>query len=138
MCLRISKEQELVIAETDIDCYKIVIKYDDKVLTLFQKHKIEIGCSYRSSVIRTSGKFYDNIEIGLHSFCEYKETMDFYNNNKLNLIEANWSYEIVRCIIPKGSKYYKGTFNYDCCPYDSYASTDITYVEIQPLLDYNV
>ena len=77
--------------------------------TIYQGFKVEIGETYTSEL----EKIDDSIEKGLHSF----ETME----------DAKYlSHIVAKCIIPKGSKYYKGTFLGDI----SYASDRLTYIEI--------
>ena len=63
--------------------------------------------------------------MGLHSF----ELLDDCKNNAF--IEKIYAYKsvVVKCIIPKGSKYYKGKFNNYFTVYSSYASDKIKYVE---------
>ena len=79
--------------------------------TPYQKAKVKIGETYTSKLI----KAYDSIGKGLHSF----ESIDTARKNSNDDIVA-------KCIIPKGSEYYKGTFNDNI----SYASDTLTYVEI--------
>lgn len=85
-----------------ISCYKT--KYREAIVAL--------GETYTSELNRNS-KF---IEEGLHS---YKSALaaktELYDNSIL-----------VKCIIPKDSKYYVGVY----CGYIAYASDTLTYVEI--------
>jgi len=96
----------------DVELVKISFSFE----TPFRNYPIEIGNTYTSKLVKKG----DNIEEGLHSF-------EFARDAKL----TNWAlwYDegtIVKCIIPKGSTYYKGTFDGD----SSYASDALTYVEI--------
>ena len=77
--------------------------------TIYQGFKVKMGETYTSEL----EKIDDSIEKGLHSF----ETME----------DAKYlSHVVAKCIIPKGSKYYKGTFLGDI----SYASDRLTYLKI--------
>ena len=77
--------------------------------TIYQGFKVKMGETYTSDLEKIS----DYIEKGLHSF----ETME----------DAKYlSHVVAKCIIPKGSKYYKGTFLGDI----SYASDRLTYLKI--------
>jgi len=59
------------------------------------------------------------ITLGLHSFKSKKSC-------KEDMIDAgHWKNYIVKCIIPKGSEYYEGTFDEN----KGYASNRITYVK---------
>lgn len=102
------------IALWDIVCFKRVIKTDNfgtlKYYTPYQKEAVEIGSTYKSK-IRKDGSL---IDVGLHSYVTQKDA-----------IANSWGNPIVKCIIPRGSIYYKGRFLYEPC----YASNKITYVE---------
>lgn len=92
------------------DSLSIVIP--NKYLTSIRKANIEIGNSYESKIEFKDG----DIEKALHSYvnianCEYHR-----DRGEIK----------VKCIIPKGSIYYIGT--YGIC--DSYASNQLKYIEI--------
>jgi hypothetical protein len=78
--------------------------------TPFRYSPVEIGKTYESE-LEVCG---DTIEKGLHSF--KKVVRPYYKDNAI----------FVKCIIPKGSKYYEGLFNDRI----SYASNKLTYLEI--------
>jgi len=84
--------------------------YTDGYVTPYQREVVEIGKTYISDLDTET----NNIEIGLHSFVHF------------NNLPARNENVFVKCIIPKGSQYYKGKFDFD----DSYASDKLTYVEI--------
>jgi hypothetical protein len=81
------------------------------LLTPYKEARITIGETY-SSVLK---KDEDAIYQALHSFANLADTRE-------EIEEGIY----VKCIIPKGAKYYEGEF--DGCP--SYASDKLTYVEI--------
>ena len=78
--------------------------------TYYQEVEVKIGETYSS----TLNKCWDTVEQGLHSFGKLEDAKTFTSF-------------VAKCIIPKGSRYYKGTFGDS---YLSYASNKLTYVEI--------
>jgi hypothetical protein len=82
--------------------------------TPFRNVEIEIGKIYKSKLI----KYNSLIEEGIHSFENLEDT-------KL-IASLDEDLFVVKCIIPKGSKYYIGKFD----GYVSYASDTLKYVEI--------
>jgi len=89
-----------------------------KVLrTPFREFEVEIGESYTSEIQRCE----NTIEKGLHSFKDLSDTINFSEGFRTSGIPV-----IVKCVIPKGSLYYEGTFK-NCV---SYASDYLKYVEI--------
>ena len=115
MCLKITRDSKELTAETDIKCYKFLLKYNENgLMTPFQSAKVKIGGRYKSKLINSN----NTIEIGLHSFVNSFDC-EFYQIGLKNS-------EVVECIIPKGSKYYIGTFK----GYASYASSEIIYESI--------
>ena len=80
--------------------------------TPYMGANIIIGETYKSKLVVEDA----NVENGLHSFHTVLATKSDYFVNDV----------IVKCIIPKGSKYYKGKYG----NYVSYASNTLKYVEI--------
>jgi hypothetical protein len=102
--------------ELDESVEKIIINgielpKKDFYITPYRNVNIEIGETYTSKLEKPL--FYE-INIGIHSFCD--------------LIDAkNDGGDVyAKCIIPKGSEYYEGTF----CDCSSYASNTIKYLEL--------
>jgi hypothetical protein len=90
------------------------------LVTMYREVVIELGEIYTSNleVLLPSQESYrrtKDIEIGLHSYVN-KLTALYYSKAYLNLY-------MVKCIIPKGSTYYEGTFN----DYPSIASDTLRY-----------
>lgn len=79
---------------------------------------IEIGKEYTSELrlLKRSCDTSSVITEGLHSFIQ-----------KPNIKEGEY---LVKCIIPKGSKYYKGIFELDPYSFDSIASDKLKYIKI--------
>ena len=80
--------------------------------TPFQRAIVEIGETYHSALIKTG----DRVEEGLHSYQKLGVVERFIDATTIG----------VKCIIPKGSKYYVGTYGKDV----SYASDKLIYVEL--------
>ena len=99
----------IVNKETLIDKEDIA-QHTKTFLTPYQRANVEIGKTYDSILY----KDYDVITFGLHSFSKLKDV------KRITRV-------IAKCIIPKGSEYYEGTFEDKGI---SYASNKITYLKI--------
>lgn len=124
MCLNIKWWSVKRIALTDIECFKYVYK-DTQLKDVFRTpHKntiVRIGETYESPIKRECNPWVSwrnrfTIEQALHSFKHVKD--------------ARGKGTIVRCIIPKGSRYYVGRWGISKNDPISYASNRIKYVEI--------
>ena len=82
--------------------------------TPYVKTIIELGKEYTSELYLF--ELLNIVEKGLHSFIQ-----------KPNIKEGEY---LVKCIIPKGSKYYKGIFEIDSYSFDSIASDKLKYIKI--------
>jgi hypothetical protein len=80
--------------------------------TVYQRVIVEIGNTYKSEI----NYFMRKVEEGLHS---YRDLAWAKMSERKDAV-------YVKCIIPKGSYYYEGSF----CDYPSYASDTLKYVEI--------
>lgn len=83
----------------------------DYYVTPYRYADAEIGKTYTSEL---ENPIYNDINIGIHSFCDLQDAKN----------DGGDVY--VKCIIPKGSEYYVGTFTH--C--SSYASNAIKYLEL--------
>ena len=124
MCLGLQdKNGKPLIATKDICCYKWVephyVSDIDELIyqTPYRYAVVRIGSTY-TSIFSFSNDGW-SIEKGLHSFTNKRSLEVFMRSRKL-------SGSIVRCCIPKGSKYYKGRYS----KYNGLASDMLTYVEI--------
>ena len=128
MCLRLkSKKTKVCIAKEDIICYKFLIRsvYDDNGVyrTPYKNFPITIGSEYTSEL--NKDEFL--VDMGLHTFKNLEDTR--------KRASLNTYYTICKCLIPKGSRYYKGTFNtfdnhWNDVWFESYASDRLIYLEI--------
>ena len=128
MCLKLINGIEPQVATEDIVVYKFVEsypnseKYQGKYFTPYRYCEVEIGNTYKSELL-LAGEIIPVISFGLHSFGDYencRKIASYYPSD-------NYHEHIVKCVIPKGSKYYMGEF--ETTP-NCYASDCITYVEI--------
>ena len=119
MCLNIKWWSIKRIALKDIECYKVVTvdsQLPKMYRTLYRNTLIEIGKTYTSNIIK--GDMGPNtITVALHSYADV-ERAKFEKR-------GYWQIVVVRCIIPRGSRYYVGKF----AVYKSYASNRLKYVE---------
>lgn len=90
-----------------------LLKLNNVLITPYRNFSIEIGNTYESEL---SGNECE-IHRGLHSFANLEEAKKCFQND-LEVI-------FIECIIPKGSSYYKGTFDHSI----SYASNKLTYTK---------
>lgn len=139
MCLEYVKTKEPLIATKDIKVYKwlivssfsyfnpetndgiVVSKREPIYVTPYRWTQVKIGETYTSILDPVKigqncwGKPSPEVEKGLHSFGALKSAK-----------EDNIGGVICECVIPKGSKYYKGSFGGNV----SYASDTLTYIRI--------
>lgn len=119
MCLILQEGARKKTATEDMIVYKVISLYcDGSYVTPYQYASVKLGETYTSELRKEKND--SIVEIGIHSF---KNLVDARNEKNY------WDdpQEIVKCIIPKGSKYYEGDFS---CLVDSYASTALKYLEI--------
>jgi len=122
MCLENLTTKEPLIAKKDIVVYKYIIKVNQAYLTYYRHKIIKIGKTYRSKLIKIQLLFTKGlINEGLHSM-KYKKDACYMAKDKL--------VTLVKCVIPKGSKYYEGSFNFRGESYKSLASNKLKYLEI--------
>lgn len=119
MCLNLPTNYKPKIAKKAVKCYKVLrVLRDNSYETPYQEMKVEIGQAYTSELIIEGRQF---IYVGIHSFT---------SKGKAKLEYDFWKFSgavIVKCEIPKGSTYYRGTYEDEN---DSYASDSLKYVEI--------
>lgn len=95
-------------ATKDIVCYKYLIKKKGikDLMSPFTGFRWEAGKEYTAD--RSAPRFVsNNIKDGYFHSYEYKEAAEF-EGEEFTHIRSHVEYRIVKCIIPKGSRYYKG------------------------------
>jgi len=83
-------------------------------ITPYREFKVDIGKTYTSLLEKLSG---NRVYVGLHSYASL-EGLPKCSDDEIT----------VKCLIPKGSVYYQGTFGGRSL--NSYASNKLTYLEI--------
>lgn len=103
-------------ATEDIPCFKVLTEYSNgKFCTPYKIIPIVLGRSYTSKLSRPN---HQAVEVGIHAFLtlEHAECMASYTPTRR---------KIVKCIIPKGAKYYIGEY------YEGFKNTAIAATEIK-------
>jgi hypothetical protein len=100
MCFVIDDDRpDEIIAIEDIVCYKFMDYYDNVLRSPYRDYKYEFNQEYiLNDYLRNE---YERINEGYHSYTKLRVCKD----------EANIKHTIVRCIIPKGSRYYINNFD---------------------------
>ena len=134
MCLYITTLTKKEIASKDITCYKVVLPHPhikEAYITPYMSMGVGIGAEFKSNiVIEELHEITMTIEKALHSFVNLEDAILEYRN------WVAYDASVIKCIIPKGSTYYKGRYEIEN---DSYASDCIKYVEkIDHLIVYNL
>jgi hypothetical protein len=138
MCLDLKKFSFKHKARKDIIVYKELLSYEKDgetiYVTPYQHVEVCLYETYNSDLIRE----YNSIHRGLHSFVN---PLDVFKNARyvtktLLIKDENNKYAtydvkpvLVECVIPKGSYYYKGTFDYNN-KFKSIASDTLHYKRI--------
>lgn len=110
MCLTRKAKSELKIAKQDIIVFKIGYKYDNEFKSPFQKF------IYHQDVVNTTNmdRYSVSINVGFHSFPDLKEFHKYSRSR---------SYYKGIFVIPKGAKYYEGTWE----GFNNYASNKLIF-----------
>lgn len=134
MCLDLKWNAFRQIAKEDIIVYKHLYSYPDHsnkdkiyYMTPYKRHFVEIGEVFKSGLKKEISNFFNNtnffeVNVGIHSFKYINDCI--YDSQQMT--NRSYATNIVKCIIPKGAKYYVGEFENSV----SYASTEIKYEKI--------
>lgn len=129
MCLNTGFFSRKHTAKTDIVVYKYLIQpysgSTEYFLTPYQFSVVHLGNTYESRLRRD---ILFQVDYGLHSFVNYDECLDeagsFWN------FRASECLAIVKCVIPKGSRFYIGKYGST----DSIASDKLIYEKIMKFI----
>lgn len=91
----------------------------DNYYTPYRNCVVEIGETYSSKLILEGTRKCAFVDVGIHSF-------KFKDDAVYDAYSFDTAFKIIKCIIPKGSEYFIGTFY----GIPSYASNTLTYLEI--------
>lgn len=148
MCLTIFASKEVnegkiepIIADHDIVCYK-VLNYNfggdnSKPFfeSIYQYMRIQLGKRYnnrQSADVVVDHEDDDDIEYSVNG--GFYHSFEYLTDAIEEMYESCNAAVVVKCIIPKGTEYYYGTF----CVADSYASRSIIYTDvIEDYLDWH-
>lgn len=103
MCLYTSQKKSLI-AKKDITCYKVV--HWDEVLKQFRSEirlfKYKIGHTYRlrKGLRQWVPNDFGYVYSGFHSFTTLKNALEYGGKHMV----------LLKCVIPKGARYYAGGF----------------------------
>jgi hypothetical protein len=131
MCLKNVEHGIPKEAKRDIICYKLLYHNEvtNKWSTPFRGDVVFLGALINSE-LQEARNWYDDggeIEIGIHSYAKFKDAVkDLYDKWYTDKIGSKYPMVLVRSKIPKGSKYWVGTF---CCM-KSYCSDQIIYLKV--------
>ena len=127
MCFELNAKSKELIAEKDITCYKILIeKEDDTLVSPFinTDYKLnylhyadcELQDKFQFEIYKSpyNSKHIGSISQGIHAYRKFKSGyIDFkYDNHLRYNIRTSKRFVHVKCIIPKGAKYYKNETEY--------------------------
>ena len=129
MCLKLKEgNTRLIVADKDIVCYKLLLKYPDGTYhSPYQRLPYELNklmCDSVNVWKYRSHKTWNVGAGGLHTFANFDDAKKVLYRTFYNLGLPGFNPVIVKCFIPKGTKYYYGSFSFLFCPekYESYAS----------------
>lgn len=103
MCLyKIRKEPGFLIAKRDIKIYKVLYEFKGQYFSPYHNMEYVPNVEYSSDLveIKTNEKYF-TVRNGLHSYGQLRD---------LKRMHKGESYVIFKGIIPKGSRYARGTF----------------------------
>lgn len=137
MCLEKVKT-DYKIAEKDIVCYKVILKYKSKkdYTSPYRKSKYSMGETYKAHLF-PNHPFNKKVPTGIHTFKTEKgarrliEILDKLYANSLRYPDLCFA----KCIIPKGTKYYEGMYDVNALGlwwYKSYAAEYLKFPDEQP------
>lgn len=134
MCLIVSVP-EVFIANEDITCYKIYVVKDGKLVSPYQGAPMPVFNILNTTRLGSAFLCDDNYDFfevneGFHSY------LNLFDADPRSFIWNNFSDKaiVVRCIIPKGSKFYKGISN----KHENYCSESIILKEIMYTVKRNI
>ena len=102
MCLVTNNPEQT--AKEDITCYKVVFLEGNKLLSLYQCFEYILNNLYTTVISYTHDlikKDYIYIEKAFHSYISLDRAMKFLQVHEI------YGATIVKCIIPKGAKFYQ-------------------------------
>ena len=108
MCFR-TKNPQKRIAESDVTCYKVVYVHKKKINSYFKDFPYKLNKKYFQPILFYKGEF-SRAEEGFHSYDKVEYTFKYCGlciESTYFFTYINSNERIVKCIIPKGTVYYK-------------------------------
>ena len=134
MCLIIGRVIKKYIANDPITVYKVVVSREGLIgyLTPYQEAYVQLGKTYYSDInIRKEDGAY-NVYEALHSFVDIPASLQH-----MIIPMSGYCSVILKCIIPKGSEYYKGFSIFSGEARAAYASNKLKYIKVIKQFTYN-
>ena len=102
MCLVTNNPEQ--IAKEDITCYKVVFLEDNKLLSFYYGFEYILNNLYTTGILYIRDLIEEDyicIERAFHSYTSLDRAMKFWH------ARAIYNIAVVKCIIPKGAKFYQ-------------------------------
>lgn len=120
MCLVNVTTKRAKIATEDIPCFKVLRRYTSEFRTPYMYVRIVLGRSYTSNL---DSPCEGEISEGIHAVLTLEQARYIWQNLQTHC--DAYPHVIVKCIIPKGAKYYIGQY------YEQFKNTAIAATEIK-------
>ena len=121
MCLICAKIKETV---EDIVCYKLYISFEEELKSLFRRSLAPNMNEIAKTYLEEPYDIRNYVDRGFHSFANLEDALQTGTN--ISRLYNNMDIVVIKCIIPKDSKCYVGSF----WGMTSYCSDSIKLIEI--------
>lgn len=134
MCLKLSEKRLPSVAEHDIICYKVLHRkpaycsfYETPYAKMLVSNKIISGEKNLKPwpEIRITGSMQEISQGFIHTYAN----LDDAKHQQKWLNQTGRTYDIFKCIIPKGTKFYDGECFAGAEPVPGFASLEIKFIE---------
>lgn len=129
MCLELRMFARVRIAKKDIEVFKVMKKTVEPYIFLspYMRAQCSLGPTPIVDVQKEKDYRGDRVvKSGWHSFGSEVEAKREAEDWEFGAAHRYGTHMVLRCLIPKGARYYKGTWNGQV----SYASSQIVFVEV--------
>ena len=128
MCLTLTKNSEIKVAQENITCYKVMEKWNNTLISPYQSMRYKCGIMrvLETPITLKHGMFGVYIEEGFHSCCNEQEAERLKSALQTHV---NAQYVVVKCLIPARTRYAVGFFSWLGDSFDSICSERIIAVE---------
>ena len=106
MCWKSKIKPELQTAKEDIVVYKVAFLKETGIESLFQRFHYKLGCVYKMPELILLKQDCYRVEEGFHSYNTHRAARKVHLDYTIFYSKGAEGH-ILKCIIPKGSKYYK-------------------------------